>query len=69
MRVSLQRLLIERAMKLGEEAYRTHQELLRWREKPLDKNEEAELKTKVSIAFQDQAEWLRELYSGLNDED
>jgi hypothetical protein len=56
---ALQKLAIERAMELGQEALSTHELMVKWRETPLTEKDRTSLSMKLQEHLSSQRSWLR----------
>jgi len=59
---SLQKLGLERVIELGQEAFTAHEELMRWREKPLDAEQSTVLSMRLKQAIEKQRQWANALF-------
>jgi heterodisulfide reductase subunit C len=58
----LQKLALESIMQLGQEALNIHEDLERWREKPLTSVERTEESVKLKRKLEKQREWIQAIF-------
>ena len=69
MKPELMLLALRRARELGNEFFRLHQELMKWRPEPLPDVEKMKLTIRIQEAVAEQYKWLAALETALEEDD
>ena len=66
--IDLHRLALDRIRELGQEAFTLHEDLMRWREKPLDDVETTKISSALKSKLEEQRRWINALQEEIDDD-